>query len=137
MLCPRAPPQKQGSENTGGWRNAYEHGVGGAFELLFVVVVDGEKVRLALYDSCTAHDLHNFYGATQLTCKAVLNIHGVIRSACKYLNLGSRHKTLLPLCAYLVGIRTTCPIDSADGVRVAAEARAELNLTWSRPSALG
>ena len=28
----------QGSENTGGWRNAYEHGVGGAFEMLFVKV---------------------------------------------------------------------------------------------------
>ena len=124
-----------GAENTGGWRAAYLHGVGGAFKLLFTVEEeDGAHGRIALYNSCTVHDLHNFYAATQLTCKAVPNIHATIRSASKYINLGSRHKVLLPLCEYLAKITNECPIKNDAGARVAEEARAELADNWARPS---
>ena len=126
----------QGSENCGGWRNAYMHGVGGAFLLLFVTAVDDEKIRLAMFDSCTAHDLHNLYGATQPVCGSVRNIHATIRSACKYINLGARHKTLLPLCEYLSGVQQNCPIESADGAMVADEARSALAARWVRPAGL-
>ena len=88
----------QGSENTGGWRAARVDGDGGAFAQLFIVEyrrrTDGDveyRVRVwhSTWQSCVAHDEHNFYGAT---C-SLDTLHAMIRSSIKFLRDGNRlHK---------------------------------------------
>jgi hypothetical protein len=97
----------QGSENTGGWRNAREkEGDGGLIALLFVRQQGQNRVRKVSYQSCLQHDPQNLDHATQSSALMASRVEFVS----KFLRQGTRQKHYTGLILYLAGASETSPL---------------------------